>query len=230
MKPRVTELSRQLSEGTQTGIQYVSHPGPNPRSQTPEPEQYRAKLLICAMPNAGPRAVASWPTWLYMLYRCRFKNQARLFQVTTKSKHHRTNQKQARRYDRLSDERRTYNEHTADSAVAGRQIECGSRVECRDGLCSGDETRCRIRGRRTIERMRGHGVTRKQNAEEEQPAPSKKVYYIRMRIEPYRATQTEKALHGNVACELSPQLYGASVWWVLLDDLEKVYSGQPKTV
>ena len=31
MKPRVTELSRQLSEGTQTGIHYVSHP----RSQTP---------------------------------------------------------------------------------------------------------------------------------------------------------------------------------------------------
>jgi hypothetical protein len=70
----------------------------------------------------------------------------------------------------------------------------------------------------------------KQNAEEEQPAPSKKVYYIRMRMEPYRATQTEKALHGNVACELSPQLYGVSVWWVLLDDLEKVYSGQPTTV
>ena len=26
-------------------------------------------VRICIMPNAGPRAVASWPTWLYMLYR-----------------------------------------------------------------------------------------------------------------------------------------------------------------
>ena len=35
----------------------------------------------------------------------------------------------------------------------------------------------------------------------------------------YTAGQTDRALHGNVACELSARLYGASVWWVLLEKL-----------
>ena len=35
----------------------------------------------------------------------------------------------------------------------------------------------------------------------------------------YTSAQTERALHGNVACELSARLYGVSVWWVLLEKL-----------
>ena len=31
------------------------------------------------------------------------------------------------------------------------------------------------------------------------------------------AAGCEKRGNGNVACELSPQLYGAAVWWVLLE-------------
>ena len=36
----------------------------------------------------------------------------------------------------------------------------------------------------------------------------------------YKAAQsreTGKTLNGNVACELSPRLYGAAVWWVLVE-------------
>ena len=32
----------------------------------------------------------------------------------------------------------------------------------------------------------------------------------------YKSKETDKVLNGNVACELSVQLYGADVWWVLL--------------
>ena len=35
----------------------------------------------------------------------------------------------------------------------------------------------------------------------------------------YKSKETEKPLNGNVACELSEQLYGAAVWWVLLDKI-----------
>ena len=35
----------------------------------------------------------------------------------------------------------------------------------------------------------------------------------------YKSKETEKTLNGNVACELSEQLYGAAVWWVLLDKI-----------
>ena len=33
----------------------------------------------------------------------------------------------------------------------------------------------------------------------------------------YKSAQTDKVLQGTVACELSERLYGADVWWVLLE-------------
>ena len=33
----------------------------------------------------------------------------------------------------------------------------------------------------------------------------------------YKKVDTDKALDGTVACELSERLYGAEVWWVLLE-------------
>ena len=33
----------------------------------------------------------------------------------------------------------------------------------------------------------------------------------------YKSGQTDKALNGNVACELTAHLYGADMWWVLLE-------------
>ena len=35
----------------------------------------------------------------------------------------------------------------------------------------------------------------------------------------YKSSETDKALNGSVACELSARLYGANQWWVLLEKL-----------
>ena len=35
----------------------------------------------------------------------------------------------------------------------------------------------------------------------------------------YKAADTEKRINGSVACELSERLYGASAWWVVLEQV-----------